>query len=106
MVSRPRLLRSNAKQPADLQGHFTLKRKWLVVEGTDGHGLRIEHDVRANPGIEEEVSREAPDVSAAYRENGAAPARTAPDTPSCSMLLCQISTPEPTHAPSNCEPNV
>jgi len=69
-LESPAIKYAGTSQPS---GTLRLKRKWLVVEGTDGHGVRIEHHVCASPGIEEEVSREAPDVSAVHRENGAAP---------------------------------
>ena len=47
----------------------------MVVERTDGDGLRIEHDMGAGPRIDEGVSRETPDVSGAHGEDRAAPVR-------------------------------
>lgn len=47
--------RLNGGKPSELDRHFSLHGKRVVVECVERYGLRVQHNVAADPRIEEEV---------------------------------------------------
>src|SRR5438477_2257261 len=80
-------LTSEWREPAELDRDLALKRERIVIECAQRDALGIQDGVCSHPRIDEQVSRETPDVSRAHREHDARPFGVARDAVVLDRLL-------------------